>query len=125
MMSRAGLFFVVVLGVAAAGCGGGGGGGYRPMTDGGDCDMDPSACGRCSADWDCGKPTPRCEKEKGRCVACLPTNDNCGFGSRCVAKGDDWVCSATCKGDADCQKGDGGAGSRVCCNGACSDTQGD
>src|SRR5262249_22002083 len=51
----------------------------------------------CSSDGQCSGATPRCDKNSGLCVACLPTLDNCPKGEKCVMTNGTWSCSATCQ----------------------------
>src|SRR5205814_8996204 len=78
----------------------------------------------CADDRQCGGGTPRCDKNVGRCVPCLPSSDNCAPGTRCVASGDSFVCTRACFKDADCPRSDGGA-AQSCCNGGCLDLMND
>ena len=89
-----------------------------------DCIANPTACGKCGVDADCMAPTPRCDVPTGRCVACLPTSDNCGGGMICVdADGfGKYECLGACRIDTDCIKLAGGG---ICCGGACRNTTND
>src|SRR4030095_10563258 len=77
-------------------------------------------CKKCSGDNDCGGATPRCDVPSGKCVECLPTNDNCPQGSFCNPS--TFTCAMGCARDADCAA-DGGA--KACCNHLCVDTLSD
>lgn len=82
-----------------------------------DCEADPLACGGCFADSDCNDPTlSRCDVVTRRCVRCLPAADNCPSGSVCTQQNGEWLCTASCASNADCQKVGGGS---LCCGGAC------
>ena len=87
------------------------------MPDGGGDDAAPMI--GCAADKDCGGMTPRCDKNSSTCVPCLPLNDNCTQGARCVPKGNSYECVTTCMVKADC------AGGKDCCNSVCVDTTAD
>src|SRR6185295_10575942 len=76
---------------------------YGGAGDGGDCSSNPAGC-VCTTDSQCSGLTPRCDKNSGKCVPCLPANDNCARGSRCVATNDTFSCSASCQSSADCGK---------------------
>ena len=106
---------------------------------GGACDVDAGLCKVCKSDGDCQPGSPRCDTGSGRCVACLPTNDNCGSDQFCLQTNGVWQCTMGCKVDNDCiplSASDGGspdAGSPdgglgllpiklTCCNHACVDT---
>ena len=96
----------------------------RSMPDLIDCKANPTSCGKCGVDVDCMAPTPRCDVPTGRCVACLPTSDNCGGGMICVdADGfGKYECLGACRIDTDCIKLAGGG---ICCGGACRNTTND
>ena len=108
-----------------AACSGAGGGGSHFGGGGGD-DAAASCDGPCpcTSDSSCSGATPRCDKNTGRCVPCLPTNDNCGPSKRCVAENDTYVCAESCKSAADCPHADGGP-SPECCDSKCIDTGAD
>ena len=95
--------------------------------DAGMCDPGTGKCSVCKSDGDCtDTKNPRCESKTGRCVPCLPENDNCGMGMYCVDLNGTYSCNKGCGKDADCRAGDGGgAGSFACCNHVCVDTQAD
>ena len=78
----------------------------------------------CGDDSQCMAPTPRCNLNARKCVACLPDNDNCPKGQRCVATNGAFACSSACVVNGDCPRSDGG-NPTVCCNGACIDTSSD
>jgi hypothetical protein len=88
----------------------------------------PAACSGascvCSSDGQCGGATPRCDKNAGKCVPCLPLNDNCPKGQRCVDQKGVFACVDTCAADVDCSPSDAGT-SQSCCGGACIDSQND
>ena len=49
----------------------------------------------CGSDSACSAPRPRCDLNSRTCVPCLPTNDNCPKGQRCVATNGSWgACQA-------------------------------
>ena len=104
--------------------------------DAGACEADAGLCKVCKMDSDCGDPgSPRCDASSGRCVACLPTNDNCGGNQFCVQSNGVWQCMMGCKMDSDCQPAmDGGTpdagnaglvGNFTCCSHVCVDTTAD
>ena len=93
---------------------------FLPSTPG----PDLSVPGTCVSDAQCSAPTPRCDRNTGVCVSCLPANDNCPKGQKCVPAGAGFTCSASCVSDADCPRSDGGS-SMTCCVGHCFDTAGD
>src|SRR5947207_3408394 len=70
----------------------------------------------CKSDEGCSGTAPRCDRPTGRCVACLPTNDNCVFGTRCVQMGEDFLCTSKCFKDSDCPRSAVGA-FQACCAG--------
>src|SRR5439155_10826953 len=78
----------------------------------------------CSDDVSCEAATPRCDKNSGRCVPCLPFNDNCAPGTRCLVSRGGYVCTGVCSKDADCPRSDAGDVAQ-CCSGACLDVAGD
>src|SRR5579871_6829001 len=78
----------------------------------------PGACGPESG---CSDPTPCKEPTSGKCVACLPPDDNCTGGTWCSAS---FQCVSACQGDGDCVPG--ASGSQVkCCGGLCVDVMSD
>ena len=87
-----------------------------------DCKANPAACGLCTADIDCAAPNPRCHRDSGKCVPCLPESDNCGPGSICVLHFDGYACETSCNISNDCIKLAGGG---ICCAGACRNTTND
>jgi hypothetical protein len=90
-------------------------------------------CRGCLTDGDCGGATPRCDPGSERCVACLPTNDNCQAGQYCQVQNGVSSCVPGCKGDSDCGSTDGGSGGdggvapgqMACCNHQCADVSQD
>ena len=78
----------------------------------------------CASDVSCGGNTPRCDRNTGNCVVCLPLNDNCPKGQRCLPMKSSFVCASGCLADADCPRPDGG-GQLTCCNGVCIGTASD
>src|SRR5262245_11196162 len=72
--------------------------------------------GGCTLDSQCGNVTPRCDKNSGTCVPCLPDHDNCMPGTHCAVQNGSYACGAACRTGADCPKNDAGA-SLACCNG--------
>ena len=80
--------------------------------------------GSCDSDLQCRVPTPRCDLNTRACVACLPANDNCPRGQKCVPSGGSFICSASCVSDADCPRSDAGT-PLSCCAGHCFDTSSD
>ena len=92
--------------------------------DAGLCDTDTGQCSLCQQDSDCpDAKNPRCEAGSGKCVPCLPDNDNCGSGKYCVELNGVYSCNNGCAKDADCKAADdaGGAGEFACCNHVCID----
>ena len=62
----------------------------------------------CGSDSACSAPRPRCDLNSRTCVPCLPTNDNCPKGQRCVASNGSFACMGGCLSDADCPRSDAG-----------------
>ena len=85
---------------------------------------DMATVSACTDDAQCAGATPRCDRNSGKCVACLPLTDNCPKGQRCVAMNGTFACTASCGSDMDCPKSDAGA-QLSCCNSACVDTTAD
>ncbi len=80
----------------------------------------------CMDDSTCRGATPRCDTKTGKCVPCLPANDNCGDGKYCVDLNGTYSCNPGCANDAMCKAGDGGgAGALACCKNMCIDTASD
>jgi Stigma-specific protein, Stig1 len=79
-------------------------------------------CKICTQDADCGGGTPRCDRNLGRCVRCLPGDDNCPAGSYCAVVAGGYQCEVGCKGDGDCPL-DGGL--MLCCGHRCTDPMND
>ena len=91
--------------------------------DAGSCDVDLGACHGCLADANCLDPmNPTCDLPSGRCGACSTMKDKCPDGSYCVVGGALPACAKGCKGDSECQTGDGGSAASACCNHVCVDT---
>jgi Stigma-specific protein, Stig1 len=86
--------------------------------DAGACDPN-GMCQVCTKDGDCQGNTPRCDTDSGRCVACLPLNDNCTNGLFCKKVNSDYTCVMGCKADNECMNGG------KCCNNVCVDLQSD
>lgn len=96
--------------------------------DAGTCDPQTGQCSLCTKDADCGNAeSPRCEVGSGKCVACLPVDDNCAVGTYCVELNGTYSCNNGCSKDADCKAADdgGGAGQLACCDHICIDTAAD
>ncbi len=55
----------------------------------------------CMDDTACSGATPRCDRNSGACVACLPVADNCPTGRHCVVENGSFVCEAIDRGGAD------------------------
>ena len=100
-------YFAFIL-TLAAGCG------TPPITpdDGGTDGSPPMGC---TDDTQCGGATPRCDKNSSKCVACLPLDDTCPKGKRCVVQGGVPMCASSCVSAMDCPSSDGGA-LPACCN---------
>jgi len=79
--------------------------------------------GGCFSDSSCADPTPRCDRNTSACVPCLPSNDNCPAGKRCVARGASYVC-AGCLVAVDCPALASGRAA-ACCGGQCVDVTSD
>src|SRR5262245_52347421 len=77
-----------------------------PPNAGFDLALAPGACG---SDVDCSAPTPRCDRNTQTCVPCLPANDNCPRGLKCLPSGGSYACTASCVIDNDCPRSDGGS----------------
>jgi hypothetical protein len=93
----------------------------NPVGDGGSGDMSQKPC---KVDADCSGATPRCHASDGKCVPCLPTNDNCPKGKSCQTVNGGYQCVAGCTVDADC--GAAGMGMKLrCCNKLCIDVNHD
>ncbi len=96
-----------------------------PPDTGGTYDAATTADGAaaCHADADCSDPMlPRCDRNTGNCVVCLPTGTNtCPMGQICKLFASTYMCAAGCITSADCPAGDGG-GPETCCNTVCVDT---
>src|SRR4051812_22315428 len=75
----------------------------------------------CRDDSECSGATPRCDPVTGRCVPCLPQNDNCPPGQHCIQVGDSYMCTSMCAMSGDCPRTDAGD-QRQCCGGRCFDT---
>jgi hypothetical protein len=92
--------------------------------DGGVCDPN-GMCKVCKGDPDCAMDTngPRCDVNSGRCVPCLPQNDNCTNGQFCKLVNGNYACVNGCKADKDCAT-DGGP-PQVCCQNTCVDLASD
>ena len=91
----------------------------------GTCDIATGECKVCKADGDCSDAAnPRCEVGSGKCVPCLPVDDNCGDGKYCVDLNGVYSCNLGCAKDADCKADPdgGGAAQLACCNHVCIDT---
>ena len=86
-------------------------------SDGGVCEADAGVCVGCLSDGDCTDPTnSRCDQMHSTCVPCLPTSDNCGYGTYCQSlNAGGYACSMGCKTDNDClpqiKSSDGGTSS--------------
>jgi hypothetical protein len=81
--------------------------------------------GGCTRDSDCRSPDPRCDLTTGRCVPCLPQNDNCPAGMFCSPLNGSYACAMGCATAGDCtalDAGGGDGGSKACCNHLCVDT---
>jgi Cys-rich repeat protein len=92
--------------------------------DAGLCDPN-GMCKVCTQDADCAMDPggPRCDTNSGRCVPCLPQNDNCSGGQFCKLVNGAYTCVNGCKVDKDCAT-DGGP-PQVCCQNTCVDLTGD
>ena len=108
--------FLALLIGAAAGCGP-----AAPAVV--NCSANPAGC-VCTGDSQCGGDNPRCEAMSGKCVPCLPTNDNCGAPKKCLKVSGAYACATGCAADKDCPKAGTGA-PQVCCNNICVDTLND
>ncbi|MSP61393.1 MAG: hypothetical protein EXR72_13810 [Myxococcales bacterium] len=104
--------------------------------DAGACELDAGLCKTCSGDGECAGDTPRCDGTSGRCVPCLPMNDNCPVGSFCGKVNAAFLCQMGCKVDNDCPGApDGGMGDSdggapviaklACCDHVCTDVNSD
>src|SRR5262245_61739766 len=80
--------------------------------------------GTCGSDSQCGGATPRCDLNARACVPCLPANDNCPKGQRCVPSKGSFTCSSACVVDSDCPRSDAGTAT-ACCSGGCVDIASD
>src|SRR5262249_22769214 len=78
----------------------------------------------CTSDARCGGATPRCDINSAQSVACLPTNDNCQGGTRCLVVGGAYTCSHSCTSDPQCPAPDAG-GAAHCCSSVCVDVSSD
>ncbi len=76
----------------------------------------------CTSDTQCQPPNPRCDTTTGKCVPCLPQNDNCPPGTVCTMMGGSYVCSQGCNTATDCTALDASAANKACCNHVCVDT---
>ena len=100
-----------------------GGGGCGNSTSNGsvDCVANPAQCA-CADDSKCADPSPRCDTRTGKCVACLPTADNCALSEHCIydnAKGFTCVAKDVCVSADDCPMVNGKP--QLCCDGKCAD----
>src|SRR5262245_3733160 len=109
---------VAFLVVALTGCSSGG------TNDGDNCAANPGKCA-CSSDSACADPTPRCDTRSGRCVACLPTADNCGPAAHCIFTEGGFMCvpKDSCGSGDDCAPI--GGKPALCCSGKCTDRYND
>ncbi|MDX2052539.1 MAG: hypothetical protein SFV15_09125 [Polyangiaceae bacterium] len=90
----------------------------------GSCNVDLGACTDCGSDADCMDPNkPRCDTASKECAPCVPTNDNCPQGKKCVAVNDSFACADGCKNDGDCSAANGP--NSICCGDVCVDKSSD
>ena len=86
------------------------------------CDGGPTLCG-CTIDSDCPSAAPRCDPATLKCAPCLPQNDNCAAGTKCLADGaGSYRCATNCISNSDCPQ----FGLTIsCCSSHCIDTTSD
>ena len=86
------------------------------------CDGGPPHCGGTIAS-DCPPPPPRCDPATLKCAPCLPQNDNCAAGTKCLADGTgSYRCATNCISASDCPQ----FGLTIsCCSSVCSDLTSD
>ena len=66
------------------------------------CDGGWVLCG-CKSDTDCDSSAPRCDVANNKCVPCLPVNDNCTGGTKCLPDGlGSHRCAQNCISATDC-----------------------